>query len=90
MHAVKYNRQRIVSVLSTCEKEMGRTDKYGASALSMAAESGNAQVLGILLKSPIADKEVSLVDKMAGPPSSMLQGTTMWIAWFSLSRHKQG
>lgn len=63
MHAVKYNRQRIVSVLSTCEKEMGRTDKYGASALSMAAESGNAQVLGILLKSPIADKEVSLVDK---------------------------
>ncbi|EFO62213.1 Protein 21.1 [Giardia lamblia P15] len=63
MHAVKYNRQRIASILSTCEKEMGKTDRYGASALSMAAESGNAQMLSILLGSPIADRETSLVDK---------------------------
>lgn len=63
MHAIKYNRQRIVSILSTNEKEMGMTDKYGASALSMAAESGNAPILSILLQSPIASKETSLVDK---------------------------
>lgn len=63
MHAVKYNRQNIVSILSLNEKEMGATDKYGASALSMAAESGNASIVSILLRSSIANKETSLVDK---------------------------
>lgn len=63
MYAVKYNRQRIVSILSVIEKEMGATDRYGASALTMAAESGNTAILNILLRSPIASKETALVDK---------------------------